>query len=172
MQVSDDDYQPMESFALRWRWTNEYSPNLSVEERAHVRPLKPDPAKRAWDESLRFVSEGHDFRPCETLFPNVSSLDTSEREPEQVRDWLEACVPRGERLVVISWQPDLAVVTDHGLFVRYWDDFCYPGDDARIWPAGWGGAPDWVVHHWHEEVLYVAQAGDSAFEDCSSDRAA
>lgn len=159
MQISDDDYQPMETFALRWRWANTHSPNLSAEERSRVRPLKPDQAKRAWDESLRFAGDGRDFRPRETLFPNVLSLDTSEREPEQVHDWLEACVPHGERLVVVSWQMDSAVVTDRGLFVRHWDDFCYPAsDDASIWPAGSRETPDWVVHYWHEEVLYVALA--------------
>lgn len=59
-----------------------------------------------------------------------------------------------ESRILVSWSPDCAVVTTPYIFIKYWNDFCYPSsDDVSIWPEN----NAWFLRFFHyEEFSFVA----------------
>lgn len=153
--MDQDDFQPLESFAYRWRWDSDRCAIVPAELK-QIRPLSKSYAGKLWARSLQFVDEedtGNVFLPSRKLFPHLNELDVSQKEASEVQRWLDAQVGQGAKPILISWQPDAAVLTQWPIFARYWDDFCYPGaDDVSIWPL----SERWLLHYWHEEVFYFA----------------
>jgi len=137
----------IDKFRLKWRWTEEEYCLLSEDELFQIIPLALESAKEVWETSLTFVSDKSDFSPCDELFTDINSIEATNKNA--VREWLSDKVPKCE--VIVSWQPDTAVLTNTELFIQYWDDFCYgASDDVSIWPKD----KSWVIHYWHEEVFW------------------
>ncbi len=151
--MSNDDYQLMESFPLKWRWEQDRS-CIMPDELSRIRPLSPARAKAVWERSLQFVDgRSNDFRPSPDLFSSIAEVDTENRDTEEVRQWLCSRVKQEEEQIFVSWQPDTDVVTEWSIFLKFWDDFCYPAsDDVSIWPV----SEKWLLHYWHEEAFYFA----------------
>ncbi len=56
----------------------------------------------------------------------------------------------GHGAIYIVWSPKLAVETTTDIFIKYFDDFCYPSsDDISIWPA----SNSWLLQYHHYEAL-------------------
>ncbi len=136
---------PMEKFKLKWRWTDKNYCLLSENELLHIHPLDSRTAKEVWEKSLTFIGKDNEFSPSSELFDSIDFIDTS--DSDKVTSWLADKMPSGE--IIVSWQPDTAVKTTVELFIKYWDEFCYPSsDDVSIWPE----TENWVVHFWHYET--------------------
>jgi hypothetical protein len=133
-------------FRLAWRWTDPRYAVLPSDVLARIIPQRPARAARLWAESLRTCdASGLDARAF-----TVKELPTGDADPAAVSAWLRACHPDEETTVVLSWQPDLAVTTTWGIFVRYWNEFCYPAsDDVHVWSE----AHPWVLLYHHEELF-------------------
>jgi hypothetical protein len=150
--LADADFVPMKQWRLRWRFTDPKHGVLPAKDLEHIRPLCPAKARLAWN-SLLFLLEVKDGTPSlsPAYFEKISSIDTS-AEPEAVRIWLQSQLPSHVREVLVSWQPDEAVVTTADVFCRHWDDFCYPGsDDVMVWSLH----DDWAWFYWHEEQMFA-----------------
>jgi hypothetical protein len=144
----------LEEFPLRWRWTEEEYCLLSDDELSQIAPLAPKPAKDVWETSLKFSSASSDFSPNTDLFINIESVSASDYDT--VKRWLSERVLSSE--IIVSWQPDLAVLTNTDLFIKYWSEFCYPSsDDVSIWPLD----KSWVLHYWHEEVFWYGKSASA-----------
>lgn len=142
---------PMKRFVLKWRWTDENYCLLTEGELSRIHPLDAPSAKKVWDKSLTFVDKDSEFSPSPELFENVESIDTT--DTSTVTSWLTSKMSSGN--IIVSWQPDTAVKTTTDLFVKYWDEFCYPSsDDVSIWPEN----ESWVVHFWHYEKACYGKA--------------
>jgi hypothetical protein len=154
MMFSDSDFQPLDSFELCWRWT-EHNPNISSDELKHIRPLSEEKALHVWKRSLDFIEDG-DIYPSTKLFEDIVEVNTSEVDEDEIHHWLNHKVPGETEPIVVSWFPTVAVVTEWSLFVKYWDDFCYPGsDDVSVWPYV---SEAWSLLYFHEEVFYFGKA--------------
>ncbi len=154
MHIQDEDYQSLETFGLRWRWDTKHSPQMTPSELSRIRPLTSEKAQELVQESRQFrVAHDPMLLPNATLFSLIMRLDTSNETPEIVCQWLELQIPPTTDLVIVSWSPEYAALTERGIFVKFWNDFCYPAsDDVTIWPV----SKNWVVLYGHEEILYVA----------------
>ena len=136
----------LDDFPLKWRWTDPNYCVLSAEELALIKPLEKDTANEAWQKSLLFISKEHDFKPNKELFKDIEEIQCSNEK--EVEKWLKERIQ--SEYIFVSWQPDVAVIVNSVLFIKYWSEFCYPSsDDVSIWPAN----EKWVVHYWHEEVF-------------------
>lgn len=154
MNLSEKDYKPVQQFREWWRWDPKRGVAITPEELARIRPLSAPAEKAAWDESLKFVGNNNDFRPNDDLFKSIVELNVLNEDVEIVRYWLAANIVTATEPLIVSWQPDLAVITDCEVFCKFWDDFCLAGkDDTSVWPISGG----WLLHYWHEEVLYLAK---------------
>ncbi|MGF1763021.1 hypothetical protein [Aliivibrio kagoshimensis] len=141
----------IDDFPLKWRWTEEQYRLLSKEELAQITPLAPVSAKDVWETSLTFASDKSDFSPSNELFTDIASIEATDENT--VRKWLAGKIPNCE--VIVSWQPDTAVLTNTELFIQYWDDFCYgASDDVSVWPKD----KSWIIHYFHEEVFWYGKS--------------
>jgi hypothetical protein len=147
----------LSDFPLRWRWTDPKYDELPAHELSRIQPLSSAAAERAWRHSLSWHSRAvHDARPSSDVFRSVESLERPHEGAAQT--WLEARLPAEPESVVVSWQPDLAILTDSALFAARWESFCYPAsDDTDVWPLH----GRWVVTYWHEERLFFGRAEEA-----------
>ena len=141
----------LDKFPLKWRWTEDEYCILPPEELAQITPLSPEKAKVAWSKSLTFISSQSDFSPNTDLFESIEVIDT--KDENQVSDWLMRKMTSTD--IIVSWQPEIAVFTNSQLFIKYWDEFCYPSsDDVSIWPKD----ESWVIHFCHHEAFCYGRA--------------
>lgn len=141
----------IENSPLKWRWTEKEYCQLSDSELSKIIPLAPRSAKEVWEKSLTFASKESNFSPNNILFTDITQIET--KYENKVRQWLKDRMPNGE--IIISWQPDLAVLTETELFIKNWDHFCYPNsDDVSIWPKD----ESYIIHYWHEEIFWYGRS--------------
>ena len=141
----------IDKFPLKWRWTEEKYCLFSENELAQITPLAPSSANVVWRTSLRFTSEAGDMSPSTSFFERIERIDAEDEDA--VREWLSKKLPATE--VIVSWQPDVAVLVNTELIVKRWSEFCYAGsDDLSFWPLN----ESWVVHCSHENILWYGKS--------------
>ena len=144
----------MDSFKLRWRWTDKQYCLLKDSELSLIHPLDKKSSAEAWDKSLHFIDKKSEFSPSLSLFHSIESIDTT--NTSIVSAWLINRLSSED--VIVSWQPDTAIKTTSELFIKYWDEFCYPAsDDVSVWPV----SESWVLHFWHYEKMCFGKANTS-----------
>src|SRR4051812_12319976 len=125
IELSEPDYQPLETFRLSWRWTAPRRGKAPMDVPANIRPLTHAKATEIYDLlAQRRHREDEGFLPVP--FRLVDEINTSNTDASSVQDWLGELISDLEQGVIISWWPDLAVVTTADIFRRFWDAFCYP----------------------------------------------
>jgi hypothetical protein len=141
----------MDSSPLKWRWTDPKYCLMPEKDLNRIHPLDEESAKIVWEKSLTFVCEENDFSPSPKLFKEIDSVEAVDKE--SVTTWLRNKLETSQ--IIVSWQPDSAVITDMDTFLKYWDDFCYPSsDDVSVWPEN----EAWVLNYSHEEVFWYGTA--------------
>ena len=136
----------LKDFPLSWRWMNENYALLPDAVLARIHPQDEEQAALLFTESLEHcVKDGLD----ESRF-SLTKIETNGVSSLKVSQWLLDRHIDQETEVFLSWQSDTAVKTTWGIFVTYWDEFCYPAsDDLSVWSES--GA--WALLYHHEEQL-------------------
>ena len=135
------DFTTIDSFPLRWRWTQATHAILPPRALATIHPLTVAAATRLGPVAARLCSEDKFNQPTQSL--NTESLMVHD-----VAAWLGALPVKPDQLVIVSWANDTAVQTQWDTFVAYWDDFCYPSsDDVAVWTP----SNEWVLCYRHYE---------------------
>lgn len=158
LTTESTDFQEMEEFSLRWRWTDATWNLLPAEDLAGIRPLKAHKAAEL-DEKLRRLLEparlrivGETYsslRSIETN-PSCASFDTSGDVPP-TQEWLRSILPQNDSDVFVTWFDDTAALVRLAVFIQYWDDFCYPlSYDVVVIPP----SVEWVLYYFHEEQFF------------------
>jgi len=151
MVIGPADIGDLSTFALRWRWTDERYASLSADELYRIQPLREERAEDIWRLTLESTARDRDFDVDQRLFEPADRISSGSLD---VSAWLISRLPQGRALIVVSWQPDLSVLTDSELFIGRWQDFCYPAsDDVSVLPLD----NSWVLHYWHEEEFLYAK---------------
>ena len=133
-------------FPLAWRWTDERYAVLPADILARIVPQTPEQASALFDESLVFTSDDG-LNPA---FFSLTRIAVEHADPSHVTAWLLERYPETETQVYLSWQPDTAVLTHWGIFVKYWSEFCYSAsDDLIVLPAD----RRWVLLYHHSEFM-------------------
>jgi hypothetical protein len=100
---------------------------------------------------LEWTARDRDFDVDQRVFEPADRISSGSPDAST---WLKSRLPRGRAPIVVSWQPDLSVLTDSDLFIARWQDFCYPAsDDVSVLPLD----SSWVLHFWHEEEFLYAK---------------
>lgn len=122
-------YLSTDEFPLRWRFFEDAQKYtvLSEEDRIAFKPLSEESSRSLWDGWVRGILETFD-QPAPTIYER--SEDGWEQE---LRDLLcsRVTVPDTESLYFF-WEPTIAVEAKWGVFLKYWDDFCYPSDAGNV----------------------------------------
>ncbi len=134
-------YLPIGDFPLRWRFFEdaEKSTILPEEDRANFKPLSEASSRTLWDGWARPILENLD-----RATPAIHEGGDDGWE-EEVRNVLRGCVdlPDTEPLYFF-WESTTAVESTWGIFLKYWNDFCYPSDYGNVA----------IAHRWPEAVVY------------------
>ena len=148
--LSDNDYQPLRSCRLCWRWTDPKYQEFPQETLDKIKPLSASKAHEIW-AICRPFNPDHAFAP--ELFEGVVRFNVLP-DSEETTNWLAGRGIQREQMVLVSWTTDDAVLLPFGLFIDYWDDFCYPSsDDVIIFPC----LMEWALFYQHEGIFYFGR---------------
>ncbi len=136
---------PLAGFALAWRWLGSGRHPLPPRVLAALRVLPARQARAAFRASGALLDggglDGSQFALCR---------HDAAAHAGAVAHWLSGCQPAMQMRVWLSWEPELALCTHWGVFVRHWQAFCYPGsDDLVVFPA----SLRWAMVHHHTQRL-------------------
>ena len=146
MKVKELDFESLEDFPLKWRWTDALWNKLPDEDLDKIRPLTSIEAAKLDEYSNEFVGDGG---LLDTKFIDIDRIETSSDE-ETVNRWLGEKSDDNTQEIIVSWDKQLAVMIDWGTFRKYWDDFCYPAsDDVAIFPT----SAAWILFYFHDEYF-------------------
>ncbi|GMU66013.1 MAG: hypothetical protein AMXMBFR36_22870 [Acidobacteriota bacterium] len=146
--VDADDLLPATFSSLAWRWTRASHAVFSSDELSQVACLAVPAAREANLEALRAVGrDGLQSPPTSDLL-RLEVPDSG--DVESIRAWLRALPTGLDVEVVASWSAETALKLPWALFVRRWEDFCYPGsDDIAAFPT----SRAWILAYHHENVF-------------------
>lgn len=142
----------IDDFILNWRWTDPKYCLMPENDLKQIYPLDEFSSKLIWMKSLTFYSDESDFSPSPSnkLFTEIENIETENYRG--VRNWLQKKLTNCQ--IVVNWQPNLSVLTNTEIFIKYWDDFCYPSsDDVSIWPED----ESWILHYFHHEEFWFGK---------------
>jgi hypothetical protein len=140
IDLQASDFFDLASFQLSQRWTHEAHTRLPHHELRKIQPILPKVAGRIYrdlEEAVlsHFEMPGQNFFSCGASYLDVAGLDR-----EVTANWINEQLPIEEENVIVSWVSfgrDVAAVVQRDLFIKRWDDFCYPlSDDIDIWAPG------------------------------------
>lgn len=156
---------PMESFGLKWRFTEENYDVLPENHIDQMKPLDADAAKFLWDYTM---SVGlHDNIPFKKdFFRTIDKAKVTLENQKKVKKWLYHRGIPFDKAVYLSWQPDDAMIVPWKIFIKYFDSFYYSGaDDLTIID----GTLQWALLFYHEDEIYFGTNKDykagKKFED-------
>ena len=137
-----------DDFDLSWRWDDIHNPSIEKSELGKIIAFSEAESKRLNKVIDYYESEGNllkSFDETDWILAN-SETDTNtnrfrEAFCELTKDFNEN--------VIISWNRSTCVYTEKNIFIKYWDDFCYPNsDDVTIISE----STNWVFFFNHIEV--------------------
>jgi hypothetical protein len=150
IEIGAADFAPLDSFPLKWRWTDSRWNELPPDVLSTIRPLAEVKAHEIFRVSAGYYKNDGLNEP---LFGGIVQT-RAESEGDnflRVQRWLLTEIPDAPREVVLSWDSRRAAVVAWGTFCRFWDDFCYPGsDDVAIFPQN----EEWALLYHREEYLF------------------
>src|SRR5215510_6890772 len=110
LSIEESDLLDMESFSLRWRWTDATWNLLPADDLACIRPLTAPKAAELDEQlrelvkpvQLRIVSETYASLRSIAAKPNYAMFDTSGDEVS-TQDWLRTVLPSHDGDVLVTW---------------------------------------------------------------------
>lgn len=151
IDIGPADLHDLNLFPLRWRWTDKRYSVFSEDQLSRIRPLRSERALGVFQLAQKsFSAVPNAFDTDERLFEPGDRIDS---ESPDVGQWLASRIP-ADVPVIVLWDKEHAVLTDSGLFLAQWDDFCYPSsDDVSVLPLD----GSWILHFSHEEKFLYAR---------------
>ncbi|MGH2495034.1 MAG: hypothetical protein ACRDIV_10060 [Ktedonobacteraceae bacterium] len=158
IQLSQSDFRPGDSFELWWRWANPKWVSLPESVLFHIRSLTVKKTREIWQTEFVYITElrryafdtAIDSITSSSLFDQIRHVDLSIEKIDVVQQHLTAFEPQGDQMVIVMWEPTIAVAVPWHIFCSYFWDFCYPvTDDVRIWSI----SELWCLQYHHEDQL-------------------
>jgi len=143
--LKEADFTPLDEFALCWRFTDPRRNPLPLDALRHIRPLTSSRADQVALATRAQCSEEQRF----------GVTFRSDDRPDVVQARLRGLPPLPSDEILVSWNPEAAVACTWDVFVRYWDDFCYPSsDDVTVWPLH----ERWSLCYRHYEIFQFSSS--------------
>jgi hypothetical protein len=148
IELNTKEVIPFEDFELSWRWDNIHNSDISLEEKGQIKPLTIQESKLINKVIEYFESESNlhnTFEPTDWI---RASSETKDSIDKFANDFQQLTQDYNENLF-ISWNRSTCIYTSKEIFIKFWDDFCYPSsDDITIISE----LTNWVYFYNHIEV--------------------
>ena len=148
IELDANEIIAFEDFKLNWRWDDDHNPDISLEDKRQIIPLSIVESKRINKVIDYFESESNLYKTFESTDWIRASSETKNSIDKFSNDFQKLTQDYNENLF-ISWNRSTCIYTTKGIFIKYWDDFCYPiSDDITIISE----LTNWVYFYNHIEV--------------------
>ncbi|NJK96397.1 MAG: hypothetical protein HC905_17110 [Bacteroidales bacterium] len=148
IELDTNEIIPFEDFELNWRWDDIHNPDISTVDKGQIKPLSVQESRRINKIIGYFELESNlysSFEPSDWILASSETLDSIEKFSN---DFKKLTQDFNENLF-ISWNSTTCIYTTKDIFIKYWDDFCYPSsDDVTIISE----LTNWVYFYKHFEV--------------------
>lgn len=148
IELDTNEIIALEDFKLCWRWDEVHNPDITLEEKGQIIPLSVLESKRINKIIDYFEIESNlykDFKPTDWI---RASSETKISIDKFSNDFQKLTQDYKENLF-ITMNRSTCIYTTKEIFIRYWDDFCYPSsDDITIISE----LTNWVFFYNHIEV--------------------
>lgn len=128
IEIDENEVISLDSFELNWRWDDVHNPNISKSEKAQIKPISEFESKRLNKVIDYFEIEDNlnkDYNQTDWISANCEN----EEKINSFRKKLCRNLKPWNENVIISWNRRTTLKTTKEIFVKYWDDFCYPSSD-------------------------------------------
>jgi len=148
IKLDNNEIIAFEKFSLNWRWDKIHNPEISLKELKQLHPLSEIESKRINKVIGFFEIESNLHEAFEPTDWFRASSETKDSIIEFSKVFLKLTQSNDENLF-ISWNRSTCVYTTKEIFIKYWEDFCYPSsDDVTIISE----LTNWVFFYNHIEV--------------------
>jgi len=138
----------LDDFELGWRWDTLHNTGISTEDKIQLKPLSITESKSLYKIINFFESESNlsnGFQPSGWI---LASSETKE-STDKFSNYFQELTRNYKENIFISWNRSTCLYTTKDIFIRNWDDFCYPSsDDITIISE----LTNWVYFYNHIEV--------------------
>jgi hypothetical protein len=139
IELHDSDFDSIDGFPLLWRWSDENHMVFVPQDLNLIRPLKPETSLKLHNKLLR-VDQQNGLN-C-NLTNNLQEIYSNDDNDDTIQDWLIKLPVTETELILLSWTPEIAILTTWKLFTGRWSDFWYPSsDDLTVTSV----SMDWVL---------------------------
>ena len=158
IQLELYDFRSLKDFKYLRHWTNPTWNVLPESDLAQIHLLKEGKSKELWEHEYVYFNELYRYAftdiseslTSSSLFEWIQHIDITRKRKDVVQQYLRTFEPQGNQIVVVIWEPELAVAVPWHIFYTYWDDFTYPHEEAiYILPV----SGMWYLEHHHEDQL-------------------
>lgn len=141
----------MDDFALKWRWDNTHNPNISISEMKEIQPLSEVESKRI-NKIIDYFENEYNLKGMYQQTDWISATAESDEKIERFRNQLSSIIEKWNDGVIITWNRSTTLRTTKSVFLKYWDDFCYPSSDNVTVISE---DVNWIMFYNHIEVVKV-----------------
>lgn len=141
----------MKNFELKWRWEKTHNPDISIFEIEQILPVSQTESKRL-NKVIDYFAVEDNLREHYTQTDWVSANSETDEEIERFRNQLTTILKNWNESVFVTWNRTTTIRTTKEIFIKYWDDFCYPSsDDVTIISE----ETNWIMFYRHFEVANI-----------------
>jgi hypothetical protein len=134
------DVTAFDAFPLRRRFLDPATGELASHFAGRVTPITAQEAAALAEQGAAQCADSGAF----------TSTFRTDDSPGVVTGRLRTLPIADDATVIVSWDRSTALMTEWGVFVGHWDDFCYPAsDDISIRPT----AGEWTLCYRRYEVI-------------------
>jgi hypothetical protein len=119
---------PLENFKLNWRWDFVHNPTILSVEKEQIETFSEIESKRINKIIDYFESESNLRKSFESSDWFTANSET-ELSKKKFSDNFRQRTQNYNENLFISWNRTTCVYTTKEIFIKYWDDFCYPSSD-------------------------------------------
>ncbi|MCX8534327.1 DUF2947 family protein [Chryseobacterium luquanense] len=119
-----------------WRFTDQKSNKIDEEDLKDIKINDPEYSKLKWTE-FTHSQEFHLFKLNNDFWRSLNkvnqiNVDWGSENKEELNIISKECNLEFDDRIIFFWGGQTSFEISWYLFIKYWDDFCYPSDDNNL----------------------------------------
>ncbi|WP_306639816.1 hypothetical protein [Sanyastnella coralliicola] len=151
IEIDKNQIIDLEDFELNWRWKESHSSTILATEKAQIKPVSEKESERL-NEMIAYFENEDNLRTAFHQTGWFSAKCDSDEDSSNFRNKLRSILEAYNEDVIVTWNRSTTLKTSKEIFIKYWDDFCYPSsDDITVISE----ETNWVLFYRHFEAVNV-----------------
>ncbi|MBC5775276.1 hypothetical protein H8S95_14450 [Pontibacter sp. KCTC 32443] len=151
IEIDNKEVIPLRDFKLTWRWEKTHNPEITETEKVQIEPVSEAESKRL-NKIIDFFEKEDNLNMSFIPTDWISASSENNEKIEQFRSKLTSIIEQWDERVIVTWDRTTTLRTSKEIFLKYWDDFCYPSsDDVTIISE----KTNWVMFYNHIGIAKI-----------------